>query len=289
MFLRGFFLFKIRSLILLTLLTGFVYAGAGLTVLSLPEDPVKGWLKFSSDSFSGAATWPLFLPEKGIHYHASHTFWMFDTPYSRVVAGNRKFFTGASLIMTEGIEIRTDVATEQPVDETGYYNGVLLAGREWIVNPKFRIGTTGQLVFERLYHASALGLAINAAGVYRLSENTIITAGVKNLGKMQQLYRKSTPMPLHVYTGVMGTYRGLGTALEMNVDEQGVISGAYLLEYKMDDVFSAGMSYSGAINSWHVGGTLHYKQFSFGIGQYFLQDQIAYPIMLSIAYSPQKE
>ncbi|HDT12546.1 MAG TPA: hypothetical protein ENO01_02695, partial [Candidatus Marinimicrobia bacterium] len=167
MFFHGFSHFKIRVLTGITLLTGFVYAGTGLTVLSLPEDPVRGWLKFGSDSFSGAAAWPLFLPEEEIHYHASHTFWLFDTPYSRIIAGNRKFFAGASFLMTEGIEIRTDVPSEQPIDETGYYNGILFAGREWIINPNIRIGMTGQLVFERLYHASALGLALNAVGAYQ--------------------------------------------------------------------------------------------------------------------------
>ncbi len=288
MFLRGFSRFKKYHFILLTLLAGFAYAGTGLTVLSLPEDPVRGWSTVGSDSFAGASSWPVFLPEDGTHYHASHTFWMFDTPYSRVMAGNRKFFAGASFLMTEGIEIRTDVATEQPIDETGYYNGTLFAGREWIINPKFRIGTTGQIVFERLYHASALGLAVNVAGAYRLSEHAFVTAGVKNLGKMQQLYRKSTPLPLNIYSGVFIAYKGLRTGFDVNIDENGEFAGDCLLEYRLDKIFSAGLSYSGVTNSWHVGGKLHYKQLDIGVGQFFLQDQIAYPVMFTLAYSPGK-
>jgi len=286
MFLRGFSRFKIQLTILLAVLAGCLYGGTGLTVLSLPQDPVRGWSKFGSDSFSGAAAWPLFLPEQGISYHASHMFWMYDTPYSRIIGGNRNFFAGASFLMTEGIEIRTDVASPQPIDETGYYNGTLFAGREWIVSQKLRIGTTGQVVFERLYYASALGLTLNAGGAYRLSDYTLITAGVQNLGKMQKLYRKSTPVPLSIYAGIFGTFRGLGTGLEVNVDENGEISGIYLLEYRLENIFSAGISYSGVTNSWHAGGTIHYKRFSFGVGQFFLQDQIAYPLMLTVAYSP---
>jgi hypothetical protein len=93
-------------------------------------------------------------------------------------------------------------------------------------------------------------------------------------------------MPLNVYTGFSAGIKGLQTNLSLHLDEEAEIYGTGLIRYDMKGIFSAGLSYSGLNNSWHLGGSLHYKQFRFGAGQFFMQDQIAYPMVLSIAYIP---
>jgi hypothetical protein len=286
MLFRGYLHFKAIFVIFVLSFGSHLCAGSGLTVLSLPEDPVNGWYAASPGGLSNAVSQPVFLPDGPASWHGMHGFWMFDTPYSRVIGGNRKLFGGASFLKTDGIEIRTDVAQEEPIGETGYYNGTLFAGREWIISQDLRMGTTAQLVFERLYHASALGGALNLAVAWRVHEFSILTAGVCNLGKMQDLYKSETPMPLNVYTGFSAGIKGLQTNLSLHLDEEAEIYGTGLIRYDMKGIFSAGLSYSGLNNSWHLGGSLHYKQFRFGAGQFFMQDQIAYPMVLSIAYIP---
>jgi len=268
-------------------LATLLHAGSGLTVLSLPEDPVNGWYVASPGGLPNAVSQPVFLPESPVSWHGMHGFWMFDTPYSRVMGGNRKFFGGASFLKTEGIEIRTDMAQEEPIGETGYYNGTLFVGREWIISQDLRVGTTAQLVFERLYHASALGSALNLATAWRVNEFGLLTAGVRNLGKMQDLYKSATHLPLDVYTGFSAGMKGFQAGLSIHLDGEAAVYGTGLIRYDTNGVFSAGFSYSGLNNSWHIGGNLRYQQFRFGVGRFFMQDQIACPVVLSIAYMPE--
>ncbi len=284
----GFLLFK-KFGILLLISISLLHGGAGLTVLSLPEDPAGGWFPMATGDPAIAVSQPVFLPDDKITWQATHSFWMFDTPYTRIIAGSGSFFAGASFLQTGGIEIRTEVATDEPIGETAYYNGTLFAGREWVISPEFRIGTTGQMIFERLYHASALGGALNLAGAYRVNSNTIMTAGVRNLGMMQDLYKKSTPLPLDVYTGLFASVNGAGTGIAIHMDESGQFYGSGRFEYVLKDLLFASFSYSGINNSWHIGGKLHYKNFTFGAGQFFMEDNIAYPFMLSIGYVSDKK
>lgn len=283
---RGYLLFKAIITLSVLCLGSFLYAGSGLTVLSLPEDPVNGWYTSSPGGLSNAVSQPVFLPDGPASWHGMHGFWMFDTPYSRIMGGTQNFFGGVSYLKTEGIEIRTDVAQEEPIGETGYYNGTLFVGREWIISRDLRVGTTAQLVFERLYHASALGGALNLAAAWRVHEYSMLTAGIRNLGKMQDLYKSATPLPLDVYAGFSAGIKGFQSGLSLHLDDEGAVYGTGLIRYDMRGIFSAGLSYSGMNNSWHLGGNLHYKQFRFGAGQFFMQDQIAYPVVLNIAYIP---
>ncbi len=285
---HGFLHFKRLILILSVFCGNLLYAGSGLTVLGLPEDPVNGWFSTAPGGLSNAASWPVLLPEKPVSWQGTHGFWMFDTPYSRVMGGSRDFFAGASFLKTEGIEIRTDVADDEPVGETGYYNGTLFAGREWVLSPKIRLGTTGQIVFERLYHASALGFALNLTGAYRINDFSFVTAGVRNLGKMEDLYQKATPLPLDVYTGVFAETERISAGIALHSDAKAALYGTGLVKYTINSLLSVGLSYSGLTNSWHAGGDIQYKQFRFGVGQFFMQDQIAYPVILSIGYIPDK-
>ncbi|MDD3806483.1 MAG: hypothetical protein PHE86_00415 [Candidatus Marinimicrobia bacterium] len=285
---RGFLSFnqwKRCALLSFLILGKILYASSGLTVLSLPEDPVNGWFMSSPSDISGAASFPVFLPEKMVSLKGMHGFWMFDTPYTRITAGNQKFFGGASFLKTEGIDIRTDVASDDPIGETAYYNGTFFVGKEWKISPDVRVGTTVHFVFERLYYASAMGGALNVAGAWRMNPYNNFFVGVRNLGKMQNLYKIATPLPLDIYSGFSAEIKGFHAGLAIHADESAEIYGTGFMKYQKDGLFSLALSYSGLNNSWHLGGDLHYKQVTVGMGQFFMQDHIAYPLMISIGYS----
>jgi hypothetical protein len=287
---HGYLRFNIKRIILLFFLSfSLLIGGSGLTVLSLPEDPSGGWFPIARGDLATAVSQPVFLPEDQNTWQATHSFWMFDTPYSRIIGGSKSFFAGASFLQTGGIEIRTDVATDEPIGETAYYNGTLFMGKEWILRPGLRVGAVSQLVFERLYHASALGGALNLAGACQVNSNTVAVVGVRNLGIMQDLYKNPTPLPLDLYAGLSASVNGAGTGIAIHLDETGTFYGTGRIEYVMQDLLSAAFSYSGINNSWHIGAKIHYKQVTFGVGQFFMQDQIAYPFMLSIGYISDKK
>lgn len=282
---RGFSIFKIICFLLLipAVFTSGFAGSSGLTVLSMPGSSVSGWNTDRGLFISDAVYTPVFIREERT-FSASYTHWMFDTPYTQISGGNRKFFAGFSGLSTDGIEIRTEIPSDDPIGETGYYNGNFYAGREFILPSGIHIGFSGHFLLERLYHASAAGLALNGAAGYRFSDVFSITAGFRNLGKMQELYHSDTALPADYYASFQTCYRNISAVLSLHGDRDGELYGVWGLSGGFQDLVSAGFSYNGTNSSWHLGAALHYRKLTVGYGQFFLRDQLAAPAMIEIGF-----
>ena len=116
----------------------------------------------------------------------------------------------AQVSQAEGLERRTGPSA-QPLGRFGVYNGVInmAYARAW--NDKLRLGANFKLIRQSVYTSTATGAAMDFGVLYTIHPHMRVGAALRNLGRMSELNRSATRLPMQGRLGL--TYAGFGPIL----------------------------------------------------------------------------
>lgn len=182
----------------------------------------------------------------------SHSQWIQGLQLERLnLVGRRGMATyglGLSLAHVDGLERRTG-PTAEPLGEFGVYDAAvsLTYARPW--SPDLHLGVNIDLIRQSIYTHTASGLAVDLGAVYRAHPNLYLGLALGNLGRMGDLDRQATDLPLLARAGL--AYSGL-PRLHLAVDTQWVrddgTDARFGAEYALRDGFYLRGGYQTAAN-----------------------------------------
>lgn len=257
-----------RIFLFISMFGALLYAGEGLTVLSLPRTAQEG---YCPANFTGE--------EKGILF--TYAGWYGDTDYSSILVNYRDYQFGFQGLISGDIEIRDDVPTVEPIGTTAYYNSALYAGKNWQLADEWSLYTRAKMINERLYYSGSWGAAADAELLYAPKPGWQARAGFENLGRMSALLNEHTRLPVRYYLG--GSMYLRSFALSLNAGVSGDLAAFYRLGVSyIRQLFSVSYSYDNLQRVHHVGAALKWKNFNIAYGQFFHQNGLGYPMMFTI-------
>ncbi len=249
-------------------LFGWMFAGEGLPVLTMPELAQEGYLPPASASGRNEISF-------------SYANWYYQTNYSTITAVYDSWIFGFKGLISGNIEIRGEVPDDQPVGTTAYYNTALYAGKKWDIDDHWRIKASAALLTERLFYASSWGASLDAEAAFAFNANYRVLLGFENVGVMTPLNTVPTRLPGRYYAGGEVLFDSFGLSLI-----GGVTGGMdpfirWGVRYT-HPVFDLTYSYDNIQRIHHAGADIKWNQFRIGYGQYFHTGGLGYPMMFTV-------
>ncbi len=265
------------SVILIILIVAFgsnLLANYGMPGLSLPNDVISGY-NYELHSI---------MKQNKIRnssFYTAYSPWMYNTKYSVINYSFNDAFVGFKGLLSDGIEIRGEQPTDEPVGETQYYN-FALSGGKFFKKDKLTIGISGDILFEKLYYQSAWGFSINSIFQYEFNEFYKPHIGVENLGKLQKLKNKATALPTKYYVGNEFNFQKIKINISLGIDNSQEIF--YRLNSYCSNKYGViSTGYSSYEEVWHYGLQVFIKKYAIGFGQFIYSNNINSPFMFSIS------
>lgn len=244
-----------------------LFASEGLPVLTLPTFAQDGYLPST----------PVYK-EKGVTF--SYASWYLATDYTTIVSELNDISFGFKGLMSNNIEIRGEVPTDQAVGSTQYFNTSLFFNKKWYLSDKWELQTGASLINERLFVENSWGAAINASIARTFNVNTRVLAGVENLGWMSALSNVATELPTRLYLGSDLIFNFLILSLQAGVTNDIDPFIRWGIRY-FHPIFEVTYSHDSLLKIHHVGADLKLNDFRIGYGQYFHSEGIGNPMMVS--------
>ena len=113
----------------------------------------------------------------------------------------------AQVSQAEGLERRTGPSA-QPLGRFGVYNGVLNLAYARALNNNLRLGANFKLIRQSVFTSTATGAAIDFGALYAFLPDLRVGVALRNLGRMSELNRRATRLPMQGRLGL--TYAGFG-------------------------------------------------------------------------------
>lgn len=204
-----------KILFAVVLMLGTIRAGdnTGLTFLKLPVDARCAAMGEASTALSGDAA-AAFNNPAALSANSERSFVLMHNAYLADITQEFaafQFFTGKhsaalslNIMDIPGIEIRGIRPTDQPEGKTDAINFAFGLSYAYHYSRQWAFGITTKYLFEKYYLASAAGWAFDLGLLHR---NTFIEGldwalAVQNLGRMQPLKNKRTPLPVNLRSGI---------------------------------------------------------------------------------------
>ncbi|MCK4812841.1 MAG: hypothetical protein KAT14_02780 [Candidatus Marinimicrobia bacterium] len=258
----------IKKIIFTLSLVSFILAGEGLPVLTLPLLAQEGY--FPSTPVK---------PKNGITF--SYANWYYDTDYSAISVNYNTFSFGFKGLISGNIDIRGDVPTIDPVGSTSYYNSTLYVGKTWDLDDHWSIKGVANLLTERLFYATSWGASLDAEVAWTFNVRYRALLGVENLGAMTPLNNVPTNIPGRYYAGSDVIFNFFILSFKAGVTRDIDPYFRWGIRY-FHPVFDISYSFDNLKQVHHVGADIKWKQFRIEYGQYFHQNGLGYPMMLSV-------
>lgn len=249
-------------------MVALAFAGEGLPVLTLPDVAQNGYFPQTPVKIKDGVTF-------------SYANWYLSTDYSSIAAHFSGYEVGFKGLMSGNIEIRGEVPTDEPVGTTAYYNTSLYVGKRFDLNDKWSIKAKASLISESLFYASSWGGAVDAEVARTINVMGRVLAGVENLGWMSALSSVGTDVPTRYYAGGDLIFNFLIASFKVGVNSDMDPFFRWGIRY-FHPVFEITYSHDSLLRVHHVGAELKFNKFRIGYGQYFNQDGLGYPMMLSV-------
>ena len=135
----------------------------------------------------------------------THGEWIQDIrhEYLALISGDARSTWGlaADLSQTRGLEQRSGPSRD-PLGEFGVYEGALnLAyARHW--NDRLRLGANIKVVRQSIFDQAANGAAVDLGVLYGLQPHLRLGLALRNLGQMNDLNQRATPLPRAASAGL---------------------------------------------------------------------------------------
>ena len=256
-----------KKILTLLLIISISLAGEGLPVLTLPGIAQDGYFPQTPVK-----------AENGVTF--SYANWYLSTDYSAISARFNGYEVGFKGLMSDNIEIRGEVPTEDPVGTTAYYNTALYVGKRFDLNDKWTIKAKAKLISEKLFFASSWGGALDVEVARTFNVMWRVLAGVENLGWMSPLNTVGTQVPSRYYIGGDLIFNFFVASIKGGVNSDLDPFLRWGIRY-FHPVFELSYSHDSLQRIHHVGAMIKWQQFRIGYGQYFHQDGLGYPMMVS--------
>lgn len=256
-----------KKIFILLLIFSISLAGEGLPVLTFPDLAQEGYFPQTPVK-----------AEKGVTF--SYANWYYATDYSAISAKFDGYDIGFKGLVSDNIEIRGEVPTDDPVGTTAYYNTTLYVGKRFDLNDKWMIKAKASLLSERLFYASSWGGALDAEVARTFNVMWRALAGVENLGWMSPLNTIGTQLPTRYYAGGDLILNFLIISVKTGINSDIEPFFRWGIKY-FHPVFELTYSHDNLQNIHHVGAELKLSKFRIGYGQYFHQGGLGYPMMFS--------
>ena len=256
-----------KKIFAIALLISFVFAGEGLPVLTLPDIAQNGYFPQT----------PVKV-EKGVSF--TYANWYLSTDYSNISVNFDGYEIGFKGLLSSNIEIRGEVPTDEPVGTTTYYNTSLYFGKNFELNDKWNIKAKASLISESLFYASSWGGALSAEVARTFNVNWRVLAGAENVGWMSPLNSVGTQVPSRYYLGSDVIFNFFVASIKGGVNSDMEPFLRWGIRY-FHPLFELSYSHDSLQRIHHVGAEIKWKQFRIGYGQYFHQDGLGNPMMIS--------
>jgi len=193
----------------LATLPGSVAAGSGLTFLRLSSGARTAALAEAATAVADAEALsynPAALttqPRLGL----THTQWLEGVRHDYLTGVCRRnenaIAAAVQVSRADGLEHRVGPSVE-PLGEFGVYEWTAGLGwaRTW--GPGIRLGAALKAVRQSIYTEVAAGVAADIGILYRLSPRLAAGAALRNVGRMSDLDREATELPMQFRAGVAG-------------------------------------------------------------------------------------
>ncbi|MEA2076517.1 MAG: hypothetical protein U9O95_00685 [Candidatus Marinimicrobia bacterium] len=256
-----------KKLILIIFALSIAFAGEGLPVLTLPTFAQDGYLPSSPVKNKSGVTF-------------SYANWYLATDYSAISANFDDYEIGFKGLISDNIEIRGEVPTEQPVGTTAYYNTALYFGKKFEINDKWSIKARANLLSERLFYATSWGASLDAEVARTINVMGRVLVGVENLGWMSPLSIVGTQVPSRYYLGGDLIFNFFIVSIKGGINSDTDPFLRWGIRY-FHPVFELSYSHDSLQRVHHAGAEIKWNNFRIGYGQYFHQDGLGYPMMVS--------
>lgn len=244
------------------------FAGEGLPVLTLPSIAQDGYFPQTPVK-----------SEDGVTF--SYASWYLSTDYSSIKANFNGYEVGFKGLMSDNIEIRGDVPTDEPVGTTAYYNTALYVGKRFDLNDKWSIKARANLISESLFYATSWGGSVDAEIARTINVMGRVLVGTENLGWMSPLSMVGTDMPTRYYAGGDLIFNFLIVSIKAGINSDVDPFFRWGIRY-FHPLFELSYSHDSLLRVHHIGAEIKWSKFRIGYGQYFNQDGLGYPAMLSV-------
>lgn len=190
-------------------LPGPVAAESGLTFLRLSSgartaalaDAATGVADGEALSYNPAALTP--QPRLGV----TRTQWLEGVRHDYLTGVCRRnanaFALAVQVSRADGLEHRVGPSVE-PLGEFGVYEWTAGLGWARALGPRMRLGAALKAVRQSIYTEAAQGVAADIGVLFRLSPRLSAGAALRNVGRMNDLDREATELPLQLRAGVAG-------------------------------------------------------------------------------------
>ncbi|MEA1985922.1 MAG: hypothetical protein U9N76_00355 [Candidatus Marinimicrobia bacterium] len=267
-----------KKTFILIIVFGFIInlsANFGMPGLSLPNDIVSGY-NYNLVSI---------LKQNEIKqnsFYTAYSPWMYDTKYSVINYNFDKGFIGFRGLLSDGIEIRGEQPSDDPVGETQYYN-FAFGGGKFFKKDKMTVGISADILFEKLYYETSWGFELSSIFKYKISEIINPYVGFENLGMMNNLSNQSTSLPTKYYLGNELKLKSIHLGTSMGMDNE--LEMFYRLDvHYLNKIGNLSVGYSSYESVFHYGIQVFIKNYSIGFGQFIYTDELKSPFMFSVAF-----
>ena len=256
-----------KKLCVILLFVSIAFAGEGLPVLTLPTIAQDGYFPSSPVK-----------DQNGVAF--SYASWYLATDYSAISVKFNGYEIGFKGLMSDNIEIRGEVPTDQPVGTTSYYNSTLYLRKNFEINDKWEVKAKAGLVNERLFYASSWGGTVDAEIARTINVMGRVLAGFENVGWMSPLNEVPTQLPGRYYLGGDIIFNFFIVSIKGGVSSELDPFFRWGIRY-FHPVFEISYSHDNLQRVHHVGAEIKWNKFRVGYGQYFHQDGLGNPMMVS--------
>lgn len=256
-----------KKLLTLLLTVTLSFAVEGLPILTLPDLAQDGYFPQSPVKEENAATF-------------SYANWYLATDYSAVAVKFDGYEIGFKGLMSDNIEIRGEVPADVPVGTTSYYNTALYVGKKFDINDKWSVRAKANLLTERLFYATSWGASVDAEVARTINVMGRLLAGAENVGWMSPLNNVGTQLPSRYYLGGDLIFNSFIVSLKGGINSDISPFLRWGVRY-FHPLFELSYSHDSLQRVHHVGAEVKWKNFRIGYGQYFHQDGLGFPMMVS--------
>ncbi len=267
---------RYMAVMILLLVSSFSWLMAdnsGYFFLELPESNTTGFCPLYTSRT---------LSDSGSQLSFSYGGWHSGGQLSHLFWSDGQWSAGLDMLGVTGIDIRGTAPSDEPVGETAWYTGAFRVGRSETIG-RSRVYLRMNLLFEKLYYASARAASADLFLDHPVSANGTVYVSVQNFGTSEKLDKEASLLPLALRAGFQLRGSFFDAAVNGGWHRNGNVFLESLVNLNYHDMAGLHVSWSSLQQAWHVSPTVRTGRFEFGVGKYFYARGLDSPYMLSFS------